>query len=1110
MLNLILGRAGYGKTDYCFNKITALAKSGNKDILLLTPEQYNFTAEKKLLSSLGESMVNNVQNLSFTRLSNELKRLYGGDTLPVLSKGAKAVLMKKAMESVKDELQVFSKKTDIMSFISSMVDIYDEMKSCSKSWQEIKTASENIDKKLLSGKLGDISKIIEKYEQMIDGKYYDTADEFSRLYAKLAETSYLKRKTVFIDGFNGFVANEIKILELIIKDASDVYITLATDSYGTNGEYDLFAYINKTASSIISIAENNGVPYSIINLTENHRTHNRYLLTCEKEIFSQEGVSVSEKPDSISIYKARSISDECDYVALKIRKLLRSGYKAREIAVICRDAQKYRNELSYAFRKYEIPFFDDERQNINAQPVIAFVRFLLRTVTYFFRSEDILSLAKTGLTALDSKDINSLENYIYMWGISGVRKWGTPFVNSAKGFSAGLSDYDKSVLDKLNESREYLYSRLNRFKKAVADSNAAQISEAIYNALIAFGANKKLKSLAGDLNEFGKNALADEQKRVWDLLMEILNDLAVVSEDDVISVKDYAGLFSIMVNSEDLGVLPQGIDCVQFGQADRMRADNPKAVFVVGANEGDFPKSVFSGGLLTESDRVILSENDFALYSFGETLTFQERYFAYMALSVASEKLIVSYEGNVKNDAPSSIITSLIFLFPNIEILKKEDIPETELVESRTSAFELMTEKFGDNTAFSESLKKYFEDDGRYEAVKLLFENDDISIKNKDNSKELFGKDMYLSASRLEDYFNCRFRYFCKFGLMARPLQKAQMNAMQTGTVIHYVLENVLNDIGTRQLANESEARIRIIVNKYLNMYFETQLGDTTEFTKRFRYQFMRLSKMLYSVVLRLADEFSHSSFSAEAFELTIDKDGDVQPAVIQLEDGSVRIRGAVDRVDILEKNGEKYIRVVDYKSGNKKFKLSDVLYGLNLQMFVYLFTICSDKKSKFCGIPAGVLYMHASKSVASLDSQNTEEALRKNADSEYKMKGVVLYDDEHDILNDMEEGVEGRFIPVSYDSKGNVKGCFASLEGLGRIARKINSLIAEMGNGLHNGEIGQNPIDGKDHDKTCEYCDYSDVCANRKYIDYREMESLKDAEVISALEEVQDSEKMD
>lgn len=1109
MLNLILGRAGYGKTDYCFKKIDALAKGGNKDILLITPEQYNFTAEKRLLTMLGESRVNYVQNLSFTRLSNEIKRLYGGEVLPVLSKGAKAVLMKKAMESVKDDLTVFSNKTQMMSFISSMVDIYDEMKSCSKSWREIRAASEKIDKKLLCGKLSDISKIIEKYEDIIDGDYYDSADEFSRLYLKLDETSYLKGKTVFIDGFNGFVANEIKIIELIIKDCKDVYITLATDSFGKDNDYDLFAYINKTASSLISIARETGTEYSVVELKQNHRTSNKFLLKCEREIYSQNGAATDEKPDSISIYKAKSIADECDYTALMIKKELRKGFKASDIAVICRDAEKYRSELAYAFRKYEIPFFDDERQSINSQPVVAFVRFLLRTVVYSFRSEDILSLAKTGLTALDAKQVNALENYIYIWSISGVKKWKAPFVNSARGFSAELSEHDRTVLQKLNDSRDYLFTRLDRFKNAVSNANAAQISAAVYNALIAFGANRKLKSLARDLNDLGRNTLANEQQRVWDLLMEILNDLAVVSGDEKISAKDYADLFNIMINSEDLGVLPQGIDCVQFGQADRMRADNPKIVFVLGANEGNFPRSVFSGGLLTESDRVILSENDFTLYSFGETLSYQERYFAYMALSVASRRLFVSYEGNVKNDAPSSIVTSLISLFPNIDILRREDIPETELIESKTSAFDLMAAKFGENTVFSESLKEYFKNDGRYGSVKLLFDNEEITLKNKENSTKLFGRDMYLSASRLEDYFNCRFRYFCKFGLMARPLQKAQMNAMQTGTVIHYVLENVLSDIGTKKLAGESEARIRIIVNKYLKQYFDTQLGDTSEFSKRFRYQFMRLSKMLYSVVLRLADEFSHSSFTAEAFELSIDKDGDVQPAVIELENGSVRIRGAVDRVDVLEKNGEKYIRVVDYKSGNKKFKLSDVLYGLNLQMFVYLFTICSDKKSKFSGIPAGVLYMHAARSVYTVDGGDTQKSLSKGADSEYKMKGIVLYDDEHDILNDMEDGVKGRFIPVYYTKEG-LKGCFASLEGLGRIARKINSLIADMGNGLHDGHIEQNPIDGKDHENTCEYCDFGDVCANRKYINKREMNSMDDSEVISALEEVQDGEKLD
>ncbi len=1101
MLNFIFGRSGYGKTEYCFSEIKRLVMLGNENILLLTPEQYNFTAEKRLLSMLGESRINSVQNLSFTRLSNELKRLYGGESLPVLSKGAKAVLMKKAIDSVREELSVFSNKTQMASFIRSMTDIYDEMRSCDKSAEEIRTAAANIDKKLLSGKLSDISLIMDKYEELTRGIYLDPAEEFQRLYVKLEDTHYLEGKTVFIDGFNGFVANELKILDLMIKQCETVYITLATDTFGKKDDYSLFAYIDKTAASLSAIAESNGVKINMVHLKSNRRTADRFLSACEKNLYSAAPAVISEKPDSISIYKAKDISDECSYTALMIKKLLRKGFRARETAVICRDAEKYRNELSYAFRKYEIPFFDDERQSISSQPVIVFVTYLLRCAAYSMRSDDVLSLAKTGLTSLNGKDISSLENYIYMWSINGIKKWGSDFVNSTKGFTADMTEYDAAVLKKINCSRDYLYKRINRFKNSVSHASAKKISESVYNALISFDVNRQLKTLAADLESFGKNALAAEQERVWDLLMEILNDLAVVLGEEEISVADYADLFSVMIHSEDLGVLPQGIDCVQFGQADRMRADNPRAVFVLGANEGEFPKSVYSGGLLTESDRVLLNENDFTLYSFGETLTFQERYFAYMAVSVAGEYLSVSYIGNGKNDAPSSLVNSVRGIFPDVCVLCREDIHETELVESNLSAFEIMAGKYGDNTVFSESLKEYFKNDGRYQAVSLLWENEDIEIENKSNAVSLFGKDMYLSASRLEDYFNCSFRYFCKFGLMARPLQKAQMNAMQTGTVIHYVLEHVLKDIGTRKLAQENEGHIKLIVNRYLREYFETELGETDILSKRFQYQFMRLSKMLYSVVIRLSQEFSQSAFDAKAFELKIDKDAEVKPAEILLENGSVRIRGAVDRVDVLEKSGEKYVRVVDYKSGNKEFRLSDVLYGLNLQMFVYLFTICNDKNSEYSGIPAGVLYMHAARSVYNIDSGSAEDEMRKKSDREFKMKGVVLYDEEHDILDEMENGVKGRYIPVKKSAKG-VSGCFSSLEGLGRIAKKINSLVAEMGNSLHSGKIGQNPIDGSGHDKTCEFCDYSDVCANRRMISKREMQTMRDDEVIALLKE--------
>lgn len=1102
MLKFVLGRSGYGKTEYCFSEIGRLVNGGTDNILLITPEQYNFTAEKRLLKMLGESSINKVENSSFSRLNNEVSRLYGGNTLPVLSKGSKAVLMKKAVDSVKDKLLVFNKKTESASFVNSMVRIYDEMKSCNVTFSAMENVSEKIEKEILSRKLKDMSLIISTYEGMIDGLYLDSADELSRLYNKLAETDYLKGRHVFIDGFNGFVANEYKILELIIKDAAVVTITFATDSYGCGDEYNLFAYVNKNIAITEKIAKKSGVPVEFVYLNENFRANNQSIRFLEKNLFSRENDKYNHAPENINLYAAKSIEDECNYVSIQIKKHLRQGIRAKDIAVICRDADKYSAQLLHSFKKYEIPYFDDERQPIKNQPLIVFVKYLLRSVIYSFRSDDILSLAKTGLTDLKTNDISSLENYIYLWSISGVKKWASDFEASTKGFVSDIDENDSEKIKKINASRRYLYDKINRFKLSVKNADALEISRSIYNTLIDFNVNRHLKDIAVSLTECNMQALAGEQERVWDILMQILNRFATVSGDEKITLSDYLSLFNLMVSSEDLGVLPQGLDNVQFGQADRLRADNPKIAFVLGANEGEFPQAVTSGGLLSENDRVILSDNDFKLYSFGETLNLQERYFAYMAVSTASEYLYVLYQSSGSNASPSVIVTSLKDIFPDIKEMKYADIPEIDLVESKASAFELMAEKYGDNTEFSESLKEFFKNDARYHSVKLLAENENVEIQDKALSAELFGRDMYLSASRLEDFFNCRFRYFCKFGLMAKTRDKAQMDAMKTGVVIHYVLENIISEVGSARLGKMSNAEIHVIVDKYLLEYLNTCMGNSSEFTSRFKYQFLRLSKMLYSVVSRLAGEFSQSRFEAKAFELNIDKDGEVKPQVIDLDDGgTVRLRGCVDRVDVLEENGKKYIRVVDYKSGNKKFSLSDIIYGLNLQMFVYLFTLCNDKDGKYSGIPAGVLYMHASRSVLNLGRGSEETEIPREENKEFKMKGLVLYDENNDILNSMEEDLKGKYIPVKM-TKSGISGCFASLEELGRICKKVEKLIAQMGNSLHAGEINQNPINGKSHDKTCEFCDYSAVCANRRIVESRDMQELKDDEVIKLLKE--------
>lgn len=1098
MLKMIFGRSGYGKTEYVFNSIKTLVGEGKKDILLLTPEQYSLVSERRLLTDLGEAGVSCVENSSFSRIADSVKRIYGSEGIPVLSKGSKAVLMMQAIEKTKDGLCLFSKKLDSAAFVGSMIKIYDEMKSCNLSAAEITELSAPIKNDTLKNKLLDISTIMSCYESIIANRFLDTSDELTRVYNKIKDKNYFAGRTVFIDGFNGFVAQEYKLLELVIKEAESVTITLCTDSFDSEDRFNLFTYVNDSAKILKKIAVKAGVDYETVLLDKNFRSHSDDITHLEKNLFSENSSAVNLSSDKVKIYSSKNITDECCEVSRQIRTLLRNGYRASDITVITRDLDRYRAELSSAFKKYEIPFFNDERQPIKCQPLVVFIEYLLRCVNFSLRSDDILSLAKTGLTDISDNDINQLENYVFLWNINGL-KWTRPFENSTKGFVSEMDKKDKALLDKINHTRERLIVPVLSFKKAVKDANTEKICEQIYYTLIQFKADERLREYAVSLSDSNCHALALQQGAVWDMVMDILSQLPVVLGDEKIKLKDFAKLFSMIISTEDLGTLPGGIDNVQIGQADRIRTDNPKAVFILGANEGEFPQTVTGGGLLSENDRRILLENDFKLYSYGEILNLQERYFAYMACAAPSEKLFISYLGNTgKDSSPSEIVVSVKNIFSDIKEYSSDDIADIDLIETRRNAFELMSERYLVNSQFYSSLKKYFEKDERYSSVKALAENTDTKIKDTSLATSLFNYNMYISASRLEDYYNCAFRYFCKFGLGARPRTKAEIDPMQRGTLIHYVLEKILLNYGSKKISQMEEKDIKAVVDQYVSEYFETEMGNLNDITIRFRYNYMRLSKLIYSVIIHLAKEFSECDFEAKAFELAIDKDGLVKPEILCLDDGgTIQIRGSIDRVDTLKKDGRQYVRVVDYKSGNKLFSLSDIMYGLNLQMFIYLFSLSEDKTSDYSGIPSGVLYMHAARNVFNFDSRkDAENSIGAEESSSFKMKGIVISDYDGEIAFAMEHDLNGKHIPVKVKKNGDLTGQLATLEELGMIHKKVNSLVTQMGMDLHMGNIQRNPVKNKNHKNTCDFCDYADVCANVKSINNRIIPDLTDNEV--------------
>lgn len=330
------------------------------------------------------------------------------------------------------------------------------------------------------------------------------------------------------------------------------------------------------------------------------------------------------------------------------------------------------------------------------------------------------------------------------------------------------------------------------------------------------------------------------------------------------------------------------------------------------------------------------------------------------------------------------------------------------------------------------------------------------------------------------------------------------MNPMQSGTIIHYVLEQIIKSNGKAGLIAMSDDDVENEIKKYLNDYLESLMANSEEFTPRLKYQFMRLARVLVRVVLRIKEEQAHSDFEPKAFELKIGDETDGEPVkskLLQLPDGgTISIKGAIDRVDTYTENGKQYVRVVDYKTGNKTFSLNHIMYGINLQMFIYLFTLCESDHT-LSGINAGVLYLKSGRNVFSYKSKADNATISADENKEFQMLGVVLNDDKNQIAEHMEYELEGKYIPVKY-RKESVTGDIVSLEELGKISNKIDSLIVEMGDSLHKGNIAQNPIKLSNHRFPCEFCDYKEVCKNKVEITPRETESCTNAAVLRKLKE--------
>lgn len=1104
MLRFIMGRAGSGKTETVRSMLKDMAQT--KKLMLIVPEQSSFENERAMLRLLGAKDVQRVQVTSFSRLADAAFRQYGGAAGRRLDDGGRSIFMSLALEQVKDNLNFYRKSAESTELIGLMLSASTEFKMCDVKPQELEHAAQSMPQGTLKQKMTELSMILSAYEALVAQSYVDPLDDLTRLKNVLQENDFFTGYTVALDSFQSFTVQEYNIINLILTQAEDLYVTLCTDQLDDPERgMGLFSLVRRTGKNLMRMAKQNNVKIAAPQLLPGgQRFESPALAAVEVGVYRFGRGAASLNNGDVTVYEAKNAYDEAAFVASTIRNLvIEKQYRYRDFAIIARSPEQYRGILDTALERRQVPYFMDKPQSVDAEPLMRLVLSAFQIIQSGFSSDSVFSYLKTGLAGLNTEQISRLENYVFIWNISG-KKWKEEWTEHPQGFAETMTESDAHRLKEINESRAMAIAPLVRFANKLKDTDGEGMAAAVYTLLSEIDVPAHLKALAQRLSDCGEPDLAERQLRLWDLLMDILDQTALVLHNSPVTHTRYAELLRLVILANDMASIPQGLDEVTVGGADRIRTNAPKVVFLIGTVQGEFPLAPGSICVFSDGERRELIQLGLPLNDTMEGVAVQERFLAYSAMSAASQKLYLSYPVSGmagEANAPSSIPVEASSVLKNVTVLNELMLPQTYFANAKEPAFELMAQQWNHNTTLSATLKNLFHERGeeyRLQAIDHAAQKRAAAFADTDRARALFGANMHVSATQIERFFLCRFQYFCRFGLNAKERRAAELDALEYGSLMHYLLEKLFRNLGHEKILAMEPDDLKREILRLLNSYVETKLGGMQNKTPRFAYLFSRLADSAQVIALHIAKELSQSEFKPVDFELSIGSDG-IPPLKISLPDGGeVEIDGKIDRVDLMTRDRISYLRVIDYKTGHKEFKLSDVIYGVNMQMLIYLAALSENGEDRYGEVkPAGVLYMPANRPVISASRTTEQEKLEEEAAKKLRMDGLVL--DDAEVISAMEQGAAGKYIPVALkDGAPAKRDHVVSEQELTKVMRHIKGLVGAMARELHGGDVAALPLAG-DYD-ACAWCPYSAVCGHERDDSTREMRKWDREDVIREL----------
>lgn len=1108
-IRVIYGRAGSGKTHYCLNEIKSRISGGcTHPLVLLVPEQFTLQAERELIQVLGTGGILETEVLSFRRLAFRVFSQEGGITYPHIHPAGKCMIIYRVLDKLKDNLKVFAKSANRQGFVNTMADVISEFKRYRITPSILEEASQTLDEdNPLKDKMNELNAIYIEYERIVAQRYRDSDDDLTAVSEKLANCSLYDNAEIWIDGFTGFTPQEYSIITKLLTKAQRINISLCTDSLELNGEVEVFSSVKKAYQRLMRIAQDTGseIEKPIFRGGETPFRFNSSpeLAHLEQNLYTYPHNTYVSQTKDIALFSSINIFAEIEETARDILRLCRdNGMRYRDIAVVTRNLANYERLIEVVFAEHDIPFFMDRKLDITNHPLVRLILSMLDIFKENWSYEAVFRYLKTGLTGLDRESIDKLENYVLACGVRGSR-W-TKEEDWAMSTSLVPEERDfkrmEGSLQEINSLRIAVSGPLLEFRKRTKGRRkVSEICTALYDFLCQIEVPVRMEDLIEQFRQNGELSLANEYSQVWNTVMDVFDQTVEVMGDETFGLERFADILKVGLAEYKIGMIPASLDQVLVGSVERSRSHELKALYVLGVNDGVFPSADLEEGILSDSDREALNNAGIELAGDTRTQAFDEQYLVYRTLATAGSYLRLSWpigDHEGRSMRPSIIISRLKRLFPEItetsNLIKMNE--SAELLSGRSPTFRQMVSEIRskadgrDIQPLWQEVYRWFMSQQDWQDLCMatrsafLYKNIAQPI-SQDKMVLLYGSPAYASVSRLERYKSCPFAFYVQYGLGAKERKIYRLNPPDIGTFMHKVIELFSQHISEQNLSwRELEKQwCKDKVSDIVDEILVNMQGSGLAGSQRYRVLTIRLKRVVSRAVWLIAEHIKRSSFDPVGYELGFGEGEQFPPIIIELDSGTkINLVGRIDRVDALETEEGTYLRIVDYKSGGKDLKLSDVYYGLQLQLLTYLDALRQNGEMNLTSpiLPGGVLYFRIDDPLIRKNSRISEEDIEVAIMKQLKMKGLLLADVK--LIKDMDNSIQGSsaIIPAILN-KDDVLGKaskVASLTQFKMLQTYIRRLLKDVCEEIMQGDVSIKPYKKKGT-TSCTYCDYSAVC---------------------------------